>query len=341
MRKKLVTVVLMAVLSLNFIVPASAAAPAASNNRASNGIAIMFNDQQLDCDQPPVIINGRTLVPLRVIFEALGANVSWENGVIVSSKGNDTIVMTIGSKQVYKNGDIYESEVAPQIINSRTMVPVRIVAESFNCQVEWYGDADVVYIMESTYSTDAWKEAYIDYINDKLNYWATNYGSQSTQRYHYKLVDVNGDAIPELYSGFGCTAQGDTLCTYSNGHVVEQWMWIGGFRYVEGQNIFSSTGGNMGYYYNEIRSIQDEAMPLVDYFTYEMLAGGYPTQNYQYYWNDMPISEADYHNRLSQYFDEDQLLSPYDNTVFDPDTGRYVGNGLCDVQEIVQAIITY
>lgn len=341
MRKKLVTVVLMAVLSLNFIVPASATAPAASNNRASNGIAIMFNDQRLDCDQPPVIINGRTLVPLRVIFEALGANVSWENGVIVSSKGNDTIVMTIGSKLVYKNGEVSEIEVAPQIINSRTMVPVRIVAESFNCQVEWYGDADVVYIMDSTYSTDAWKEAYIDYINDKVNYWASNSGSQSSKYYLYKLVDVNGDAIPELYSSFRSTAKGDTLCTYSNGHVVEQWMWIGGFRYVEGQNIFSSTGGNMGYYYNEIRTIQDGAMPLVDYFTYEMLAGGYPTPSYQYYWNDMPISESEYHNRLSQYFDEDQLLSPYDNTVFDPDTGRYVGNGLCDVQEIVQAIITY
>ena len=85
----------------------------------------------------------------------------------------------------------------------------------------------------SAETDDSWKPAYIGYIQ------AETYNS-GTGKYpdEYNLVDVNGDSIPELYVNGGSTADGDVLCTYANGEVIEQAMWNYGFSYIEGQNLF-------------------------------------------------------------------------------------------------------
>lgn len=102
-------------------------------------ISVVLNGNMIAFDQPPVIENGRTLVPLRAIFEALGANVEWNAATqtVTSTKGNTTISMTIGKKEMYKNNKLIKLDVPPQLVSNRTLVPVRAVAEGFDCKVDW------------------------------------------------------------------------------------------------------------------------------------------------------------------------------------------------------------
>lgn len=104
-----------------------------------NNIPVYVNGLELDCDQPPIIQNGRALVPLRAIFEALGASVSWDNATrtVTSIKGDTTLRLTVGSNTLYKNGNGITIDVPAQIINDRTIVPVRAVSEAFDAQVVW------------------------------------------------------------------------------------------------------------------------------------------------------------------------------------------------------------
>ena len=107
-----------------------------------NGNYLVFPDQK------PIIRDDRTLVPLRAIFEALGATVDWNDATrtVTSSKGDITISLAIGSDQLYVNGSAVKIDVPAQIVNDRTMVPIRAIAESFNCTVDWEDNTKTVII---------------------------------------------------------------------------------------------------------------------------------------------------------------------------------------------------
>ncbi len=112
------------------------------------GVRVVLDGKSLGFDQKPVIENGRTLVPLRVIFEALGAKVEWINETqsVVAEKDGTEVEMSIGSNTYYVNGEEKVLDVPPQIVNGRTLVPARAVAESFNCNVEWFDAMNTVVI---------------------------------------------------------------------------------------------------------------------------------------------------------------------------------------------------
>ena len=105
----------------------------------SFSIPVYVNNSELACDQPAVARNGRTLVPLRAIFEALGATVEWNgvNQTITAVKGNTTVRMRLNGTTMSKNGQIISLDVPPQAIGGRTMVPVRAIADAFNYNVSW------------------------------------------------------------------------------------------------------------------------------------------------------------------------------------------------------------
>lgn len=111
-------------------------------------IKILINNKFLQCDQPPVIVNNRTLVPMRAIFEALGVEVQWkdETQTAIGIKNNKVVSFTIGNKLININGAEKDIDVPAQIINSRTMIPARAVAEAFDCDVEWNGQKKYVII---------------------------------------------------------------------------------------------------------------------------------------------------------------------------------------------------
>lgn len=111
-------------------------------------IKVIVNDKKLNIEQDPLIINGRTLAPLRAIFEALDATVKWDGATqtITSVKGDKTVSMTIGKNEMYKNGEMIWLDEAPQIVGERTLVPVRAIAEALDCSVDWNGETNSVII---------------------------------------------------------------------------------------------------------------------------------------------------------------------------------------------------
>jgi hypothetical protein len=115
---------------------------------AEDNIQVMLGGVTIEFDQPPIIEDGRTLVPMRKIFEAMGATVEWDGATqtVTGTKGDTVIIMRIDDTILTKNGVQTRLDVSPKIVNSRTLVPVRAVAESFNCAVDWDGGAQRVSI---------------------------------------------------------------------------------------------------------------------------------------------------------------------------------------------------
>ena len=111
-------------------------------------ISVKIDGKKVYFDQLPTIINSRTLVPLRAIFEALDAKVEW-NGAerkVTATKGDIQISLAIDSDKLYVNGIAKTIDVPATIINDRTMVPVRAISEALSCDVLWDGDTRTVKI---------------------------------------------------------------------------------------------------------------------------------------------------------------------------------------------------
>ncbi|HCS10379.1 MAG TPA: copper amine oxidase, partial [Clostridiales bacterium] len=101
---------------------------------------MFIDDKLLELeDTDPIIENSRTLVPMRAIFETLGAEVDWDgtNKTAVVTKDGTTISLKIDDTIAYINDEPVELDVPARIKNSRTLVPVRFVAESLNADVTW------------------------------------------------------------------------------------------------------------------------------------------------------------------------------------------------------------
>ena len=99
-------------------------------------------------DQPPVIVGGRTLVPVRGVFEKLGFEVDWNNATrqAILTSDHHTVVLTAGSSIFVTNGDNRELDVYVQIIGDRTMLPIRAVLESVGYFVDWDAQTRTVQI---------------------------------------------------------------------------------------------------------------------------------------------------------------------------------------------------
>lgn len=112
-------------------------------------ITVYVDGGTVSFDQPPIIKEDRTLVPMRKIFEALDAQVFWDepSQSVTAVHGTDVILFHIGEAGLYKNGQlVYTMSVPAQIINDRTLVPLRAVAESLGAQVDWDGTNYVIRI---------------------------------------------------------------------------------------------------------------------------------------------------------------------------------------------------
>lgn len=118
---------------------------------AENPIKVLLDGKAIVFDTPPVVQNGTTLVPLRAIFEALGASVTWDGATqsVTSTLDATTVKLTINSKVAYKNGAQMTLLAPPAMINGRTLVPVRFISESFGLNVSWDSVASTVVIKSS------------------------------------------------------------------------------------------------------------------------------------------------------------------------------------------------
>lgn len=122
-----------------------------SSVKAATPISIIIDGVRLSTDQAPVMVNGRTMVPLRAIFEAFNATIKWNQKAqtVTATKDDTTIMLKIGSKTATINNKAVTLDVPGLNLKGRTMVPTRFVSEALGHEVGWNPKTQVVTITTS------------------------------------------------------------------------------------------------------------------------------------------------------------------------------------------------
>lgn len=115
-------------------------------------ISVILDGKTLSFDVPPMLVNDRTMVPMRAIFTALGAEVDWdeESQTAISVRDGVTIRIQIGSAQMEADGVAVPLDAPAMLVNDRTLVPLRAVSEAFGVSVDWQGDTNTVLLNSPT-----------------------------------------------------------------------------------------------------------------------------------------------------------------------------------------------
>lgn len=119
-------------------------------NRGEVQCHLWCNGNEVKSDIPPVIKDGRTLIPIRALSEALGAQVEWlqEEQTVLISKGDTNIRLQVQNRTALINGQTFELDVPADNINSRVFVPLRFCAQAFNSDLAYYPEGRIVSINE-------------------------------------------------------------------------------------------------------------------------------------------------------------------------------------------------
>jgi hypothetical protein len=109
----------------------------------------LINNETFSLEAAPTITSGRTMVPLRFVGEAFGAEFTYDSvfKIIDINFGSDKIKMQIGKNIAFVNGIEIALDVAPYIVNGRTLVPIRFISETFGAEVVWDGTTKTVTII--------------------------------------------------------------------------------------------------------------------------------------------------------------------------------------------------
>jgi hypothetical protein len=161
---------------------ALAALVAISAFAGAQGISVNVDGQAVRFrDASPKKIDGRVLVPLRGVFEEMGATVQWRSSSreIIANRGDSDVRLHIGDKYATVDGKELTMDVPAQIIDGATYVPIRFLSESLGAQVRWR-EADQLVMID----TDAGRAQRIDERSDR-----------------WKNRDRNGDGIPDRQQG--------------------------------------------------------------------------------------------------------------------------------------------
>ena len=140
--KKTVSVVLSIFLLLSFVLTGCAAENTTSIVLKIGSSEMEVNGTSMPIDEAgtaPVIVNDRTLLPVRAVVEQMGGSVLWdsEKNEVTLNYGEDEIRIIIDSDKAYLNDDEQTLDTKPCIINERTMLPIRFIAEGFKFNVTW------------------------------------------------------------------------------------------------------------------------------------------------------------------------------------------------------------
>ena len=106
---------------------------------AEDSITVLLDGEAISFDVQPQIINGRTMVPLRKIFESMGAEVDWDDSTrtAFAEKNTRFVEAQIDNHEMKINGFGKMLDTAPMLLGGRTLVPARFVAEAFGAVVDW------------------------------------------------------------------------------------------------------------------------------------------------------------------------------------------------------------
>ncbi|MGF7186530.1 hypothetical protein GGQ84_002647 [Desulfitispora alkaliphila] len=120
-------------------------------SKQDNLVNLVINEETVDFDVPAQMLNGRTMVPLRGIFELYGAEVDWDSSTntIKAVKENTTIILQVNNKEGLVNNKKIELDVPAQIVDGRTLVPLRFISESMGLNVKWDGETGTAFIQSN------------------------------------------------------------------------------------------------------------------------------------------------------------------------------------------------
>ena len=112
-------------------------------------ISVVFGGELVEFDVAPLIVDGRTLLPVRKVFECMGAEVTYDDitKTAIAQKDDIEIRITIGNKIAKVNGEDKELDVPAMVLDGRTLVPVRFVGETLNAEVVWDDENEVVNVL--------------------------------------------------------------------------------------------------------------------------------------------------------------------------------------------------
>ena len=115
-----------------------------------NGIKVLYDNNYLSFTTPPMIENDRTLVPMRFLFEQMGADVDWDNATqtAIVKKQGDTISFSINDTEAKVNNTVKTMDVPARLINDKTMIPLRFLSEELGYSVQWDGETRTVTITD-------------------------------------------------------------------------------------------------------------------------------------------------------------------------------------------------
>ncbi len=159
MNKRIYTIISLICVLFSLSVSASDYSDVVVSLQIDNPI-MYVNGTQAEIDSgnntKPIVYQDRTLVPIRAIIEAFGGSVSWDGGTQTVSldMNSDNIKLIINSNTAYLNGTAHNLDVAPIVINDRTMLPIRFIAEGFNMGVAWNGDTKTVTLIKNEFDDD-------------------------------------------------------------------------------------------------------------------------------------------------------------------------------------------
>ena len=188
---KIISFVLVVMMSITMFIPVF----------ANGEISVYLDNEQIQFDVDPLLVNGRTMVPMRAIFEKLGAVVYWDNNTrtAIAQKGNVNVSIAIDDITLYKNGDPITLDVPAQLNGGRTLVPLRAVSEAFECDVQWNSDTQTVNIYTNKNHSQVQEAVEIlkDWIN--INYTNDTYGKSYRQEIGNYSFFVGDDYISCMY----------------------------------------------------------------------------------------------------------------------------------------------
>lgn len=119
-------------------------------NRGEKDPKVFMNGNEVKPDVPPVIKEGRTLVPVRAITEALGAAVQWneQEQTILISKGDTQIQLSVNNRIAMVNGQEVTVDAPAEINSDRTFVPLRFIMQAMKANINWYPDGKIIAMIE-------------------------------------------------------------------------------------------------------------------------------------------------------------------------------------------------
>lgn len=237
-----------------------------------NDLVVSINGKQVLFDVPPIIKNGRTLVPLRAIFEEMGAEVTWnpKSYTVQAHKNGTTITLGINSKIAKINSIVKKQlDVPAMLYRDRTLVPLRFVGEAFGGTVDWSEQDHTVKIKLVDSDSSSLLESMPVYLNNKLLHFTENKPIVKNDTFYIPMVEFLDNIPGDVYWSRNL----DTLQTQVDGKIVNLYI---------GQNYISVDGKTV-----EISEAPIEADGMI-YASLNTIVKHYGVQSY-YVANDKEI----------------------------------------------------